>query len=129
MLLLIHRETVARSTFKSYATSEAFKYAFIHLQYKLNNKLPRDQTVASVARARARALPRSQFQFSHFSGSVHLKVLCLKRDIFSRVGWWDMNDKWFFAMRNIAKKWTMPIRDWNPALNRFAVGFAERFPR
>ncbi len=30
---------------------------------------------------------------------------------------------------NIAKKWTMPIRDWKPALNRLAVEFAERFPK
>jgi putative transposase len=35
----------------------------------------------------------------------------------------------YLAMRNIAKKWTMPIRDWKPALNRFAVEFAERFPK
>src|ERR1700736_4994116 len=35
----------------------------------------------------------------------------------------------YLAMRNIAKKWTMPIRDWKPALNRFAVEFAERFPQ
>jgi putative transposase len=35
----------------------------------------------------------------------------------------------YLAMRNIAKKWTMPIRNWKPALNRFAVEFAERFPR
>lgn len=35
----------------------------------------------------------------------------------------------YLAMRNIAQKWTMPIRDWKPALNRLAVEFAERFPR
>ena len=35
----------------------------------------------------------------------------------------------YLAMRNSAKKWTMPIRNWKPALNRFAVEFAERFPR
>src|SRR2546422_2837499 len=35
----------------------------------------------------------------------------------------------YLAMCNIAKKWTMPIRDWKPALNRFAVEFAERFPK
>ena len=35
----------------------------------------------------------------------------------------------YLAMRNLAKKWTMPIRDWKPALNRFAMEFAERFPR
>src|SRR6202521_4931637 len=34
----------------------------------------------------------------------------------------------YLAIGNIAKKWTMPIRDWKPALNRFAVEFAERFP-
>jgi putative transposase len=35
----------------------------------------------------------------------------------------------YLAMRNIAKKWTMPIRNWKPALNRFAIAFAQRFPR
>jgi putative transposase len=35
----------------------------------------------------------------------------------------------YLAMRNISKKWTMPIRDWKPALNRFAVEFADRFPK
>ncbi len=34
----------------------------------------------------------------------------------------------YLAMRNISKKWTMPIHHWKPALNRFAVEFAERFP-
>ena len=27
----------------------------------------------------------------------------------------------YLAMRNISKKWTMPIRYWKPALNRFAI--------
>jgi len=27
----------------------------------------------------------------------------------------------FLAMRNIAKKWTPPIRDWKAALNQFAL--------
>ncbi|GHO56050.1 hypothetical protein KSB_45250 [Ktedonobacter robiniae] len=31
------------------------------------------------------------------------------------------------AMHNIAKKWTMPIRNWTPALNCFAIGFKECF--
>ena len=35
----------------------------------------------------------------------------------------------YLAMQHIAKKWTMPIRDWNPALNRFAIEFAGRFPQ
>lgn len=35
----------------------------------------------------------------------------------------------YLAIQNMAKKWTMPIRDWKPALNRFAMEFAERFPR
>jgi putative transposase len=33
----------------------------------------------------------------------------------------------YLAMRNISKKWTMPIRDWKPALNRFAILFEDRF--
>ncbi|MDZ4876544.1 MAG: IS256 family transposase ISXax1 [Chroococcidiopsis cubana SAG 39.79] len=34
----------------------------------------------------------------------------------------------YLAIQNIAKKWTMPIRDWKPALNRFAIEFSDRFP-
>jgi transposase-like protein len=34
----------------------------------------------------------------------------------------------YLAMCNIAKKWTMPIRDWKPALNRLAIEFEGRFP-
>jgi putative transposase len=34
----------------------------------------------------------------------------------------------YLAMRNLAKKWTMPIHDSKPALNRFAIEFAGRFP-
>jgi putative transposase len=34
----------------------------------------------------------------------------------------------YLAIQNIAKKWTMPIRDWNPALNRFAIEYEDRFP-
>jgi hypothetical protein len=35
----------------------------------------------------------------------------------------------YLAMHNIAKKWTMPIRNWVPALNCFAIEFGERFPQ
>jgi len=34
----------------------------------------------------------------------------------------------YLAIQNISKKWTMPIRDWRPALNRFAIMFDDRFP-
>ena len=34
----------------------------------------------------------------------------------------------FMAINNISKKWTMPIRDWKAALNRFAIEFGDRFP-
>ena len=34
----------------------------------------------------------------------------------------------YLAMHNIAKKWTMPISNWKPALNRFAILYEERFP-
>lgn len=34
----------------------------------------------------------------------------------------------FLALRNIAKKWTMPIRDWKAALNRFTILFDGRMP-
>lgn len=32
----------------------------------------------------------------------------------------------YLALRNISKKWTMPIRDWEAALNRFTIAFDER---
>jgi putative transposase len=34
----------------------------------------------------------------------------------------------YLALQNISKKWTMPIRDWKAALNRFAIEFEDRFP-
>jgi putative transposase len=35
----------------------------------------------------------------------------------------------YLAIRNISKKWTMPIRDWKAALNRFTIQFEERMPQ
>jgi putative transposase len=34
----------------------------------------------------------------------------------------------YLALNNIAKKWTMPIRDWKPALNCFSIVFGDRMP-
>ena len=34
----------------------------------------------------------------------------------------------YLALRNVAKKWTMPSRAWKQALNQFAVLFEDRFP-
>ncbi len=34
----------------------------------------------------------------------------------------------YLAIQNISKRWTMPIKDWKAALNRFAIEFGERFP-
>jgi putative transposase len=31
-------------------------------------------------------------------------------------------------LRSISKKWTMPVKDWKAALNRFAIQFEDRFP-
>ena len=33
----------------------------------------------------------------------------------------------YLAIQGVAKKWTMPIRDWKLALNRFAIMFPDRF--
>ena len=35
----------------------------------------------------------------------------------------------YLALRNISKKWTMPIRDWKAALTRFTIQFGERIPQ
>ena len=32
----------------------------------------------------------------------------------------------YLALNNISKKWTMPLRDWKAALNRFTIQFEER---
>lgn len=34
----------------------------------------------------------------------------------------------YLAVVNASKKWTMPIRDWKPALNRFAIDLGDRVP-
>jgi len=34
----------------------------------------------------------------------------------------------YLAIRGVSKKWTMPIREWKQALNRFAIMFPERLP-
>ncbi|SCZ86326.1 hypothetical protein NSMM_510044 [Nitrosomonas mobilis] len=35
----------------------------------------------------------------------------------------------YLALSNIVKRWSRPIRDWKPALNRFTIQFNERMPR
>ncbi|MCF6228051.1 MAG: transposase, partial [Planctomycetes bacterium] len=34
----------------------------------------------------------------------------------------------FLAVEQASKKWTMPIRDWSSALNRFMIEYSERMP-
>ncbi len=34
----------------------------------------------------------------------------------------------YLALKNISKRWTMPIRDWKGALNQFTIRFEERMP-
>ena len=36
---------------------------------------------------------------------------------------------YYMALERIAKKWTMPIRSWIEALNRFAIEFGDRMPK
>jgi putative transposase len=31
----------------------------------------------------------------------------------------------YLALNNIAKKWTMPVQNWKPVLNRFTIQFGE----
>ena len=35
----------------------------------------------------------------------------------------------YLALMNISQRWTMPLRDWKPALNRFTIQFEERMPQ
>ena len=32
----------------------------------------------------------------------------------------------YLALRNIIQKWSMPLLDWKPALNRFTIQFEDR---
>jgi putative transposase len=34
----------------------------------------------------------------------------------------------YLALQNIARKWTMLIKEWKAALNRFAILFGDRMP-
>jgi transposase-like protein len=34
----------------------------------------------------------------------------------------------FMGLKNIFRKWTMPIRDWGAALNQFAIIYGDRVP-
>jgi putative transposase len=34
----------------------------------------------------------------------------------------------YLALKNIAKKWTMPIKHWKSALNQFSIIFEGRMP-
>jgi putative transposase len=34
----------------------------------------------------------------------------------------------FLEINRVAKKWTMPIRDWRSALNQFVILFGDRVP-
>ena len=34
----------------------------------------------------------------------------------------------YLALRNISKRWTMPVHDWKAALNRFAIVYEDRMP-
>jgi putative transposase len=36
---------------------------------------------------------------------------------------------YYLALRNISKKWTMPVHHWKAALNRFTIMFDERMPK
>ena len=35
----------------------------------------------------------------------------------------------YLAFANIAKKWTMPVRDWKAAMTRFTIQVGERMPK
>ena len=32
----------------------------------------------------------------------------------------------YLGLKNISKKWTLPVRDWGGAMNRFAIMFEDR---
>ncbi len=35
----------------------------------------------------------------------------------------------YLALHQIAKKWTMPIMDWKPAMKQFIIMYGDRLPQ
>jgi putative transposase len=33
----------------------------------------------------------------------------------------------YLGLKNLAKKWTMPVRDWAEAVNQFSILYEDRF--
>jgi putative transposase len=60
---------------------------------------------------------------------MHLLVLSLRKITKNR-GSFPNDDAllklFYLALRNISRKWTMPIRDWKAAMIRFTIQFEER---
>ena len=58
--------------------------------------------------------------------SVNMGLRKLSKNRGSFTGDEALAKLFYLALRNISQKWTMPIRDWKAALNRFTIQFAER---
>lgn len=59
--------------------------------------------------------------------NMSLRKITKNRDAFPRDE--ALMKLFYLALRNINRKWTMPIRDWKAALNRFTIQLKERMPQ
>ncbi len=61
--------------------------------------------------------------------SVHMSLRKLTKNRGSFASDEALITLFYLALRNIRKKWTMPIRDRKAALNRFTIRFEGRLPQ
>ena len=50
------------------------------------------------------------------------------QSFFKQAAKFNLFELLYLALKNIEKKWTMPIRDWKLALPQFAIVFEGRMP-
>ena len=56
-----------------------------------------------------------------------LRKISRRRNLFPTTD--SLYKLFYLAIQNISKKWTLPIRDWTGALNRFTIEFGEIMPK
>jgi len=77
------------------------------------------------------AYPAEIRRFIYTTNAIESLNSVLKKTIKNRTSF--LNDEaavklLYLSLKNIMKKWTMPVRNWGKALNQFAVFYDDRMP-
>ena len=117
------------------ATVELAEQALIDFSEKWDNKYP--MISQSWYRHWDNIIPFFQFspdirRVIYSTNAIESLNSCIRRIIKTK-GSFPNDDAVFklvyLAIRNISKKWTMPIPHWKQALNQFAILFDDRLPK